>query len=328
LSRPEISREEELRKKTALGLGLPEDTPQGEIDELYDWYEGLSDKDREEVNEGKKTWFEEYQERTGRGKGVEVKGKDQEGIFSEDAKVIRDAGLDPKTFEERGGWVRIESLIKDGKPAIFEKKNMDVFLGALRKSQDKKELADLRESVEESYRDGEKEKGSEDQEEERQQLERLKLDLYDLAEAVKRLRVEFLKRDNDRLNPLIDSGDIGALSSAALGLENAADNIKVNEDDLSLAISRTARLLDGIGKIGQSGGVVEDEGSLEVVGHLLQMIEDQCGVIVSRTPGAIGKYDTSSFKSSISRLFDSAQGRRLVVGNKLQRLRDYHDLRM
>ena len=73
---------------------------------------------------------------------------------------------------------------------------------------------------------------------------------------------------------------------------------------------------------------MEDEGSLEVVGHLLQMIEDQCGVIVSRTPGAIGKYDTSSFKSSISRLFDSAQGRRLVVGNKLQRLRDYHDLRM
>lgn len=58
----EILSEEEARKRVALELGLNYDASQKEIDQNYDWYESLSDQERQKIDDDKKTIAQARQE--------------------------------------------------------------------------------------------------------------------------------------------------------------------------------------------------------------------------------------------------------------------------
>lgn len=237
--------------------------------------------------------------------------------------------------------------IDGGDTAYVKPENIQAWIHQLR---DKKELTGAKAKLENAYEDEgkapenaevqseedettpplqeeSKEKLPEDSEineADKEQLDRLKTNLYDLAEAVKKLYIGFSERDKDNFNPLIYPEDIGKLLSSAQGLENIADNLKTDESYLSGAISKITQVIEEIGNASQRGGVNEDEDSLTRMSYLLSDIENQCDTVLN-VAGTIDNFDTASLRASVSRLLESTQDKRLFVGRKLEAFRDYNN---
>lgn len=246
-------------------------------------------------------------------------------VSPEDIDFLTDAGFDwegRKEVETDAGTM-IEMPRSDGQSAFVKPENFQVWISHLRDEQD---LTKAKEELDNTFGNEErkKEKSPEDLEEERVQAERLKTNLYDLAETVKSLYVGFSERDKDNFNPLIYPEDIGKLLASAQNLESVADNIKANEEYLSGAVSRITEVIEEIGNVNQRGGVNEDEDSLNKISYLLQNVEDQCNT-VSSVAGGIDKYDVIPLRMSVNKLLETAQDRRFYVARKLEAFRDYNN---
>ncbi len=276
---------------------------------------------RKENSEGEKSEQEPLEE-------IDLPEKVEEEdmkISSEDIDFLTDAGFDwegRKEVETDTG-IMIEIPKSDGQPAFVKPENFQAWVSHLR---DERELTKAKEELDNTFGDeeGKKEQSPHDLEIEREQSERLKTNLYDLAETVKKLYVGFSERDKDNFNPLIYPEDIGMLLTSAQNLENVADNIKVNESYLSGAVSKITEAIKEIGNVSQGGGMYEDEDSLSKISYLLKNVEDQCDTVLS-VAGTIDKYDMTILRASVSKLLESSQDRRLYVGRKLEAFRDYRD---
>ena len=276
---------------------------------------------RKENSEGEKSEQEPLEE-------IDLPEKVEEEdmkISSEDIDFLTDAGFDwegRKEVETDTG-IMIEIPKSDGQPAFVKPENFQAWVSHLR---DERELTKAKEELDNTFGDeeGKKEQSPHDLEIEREQSERLKTNLYDLAETVKKLYVGFSERDKDNFNPLIYPEDIGMLLTSAQNLENVADNIKVNESYLSGAVSKITEAIKEIGNVSQGGGMYEDEDSLSKISYLLKNVEDQCDTVLS-VAGTIDKYDMTILRASVSKLLESSQDRRLYVGRKLEAVRDYRD---
>ena len=202
---------------------------------------------------------------------VEKTPEDENKISPEDYDFLTDAGFDLGNRREAqtDAGVMIEIPRIEGDSAFVKPENFKKWVSNLK---DEQGLAEARKDIEGVFGEGGKEKSAEDLEEESVQAERLKTNLYDLAETVKRLYVGFSERDKDNFNPLIYPEDIGKLLASAQNLENVADNIKANEDYLSSAVSRVTEVVEEIGNVNQRGGVNEDEDSLSKISYLLQSV--------------------------------------------------------
>lgn len=256
---------------------------------------------------------------------IEKNKNDEVTVSPEDIDFLSDTGFDwegRKEVETDAG-IMIEMPRSDGQSAFVKPDNFQTWVSHLR---DERDLAKAKEELDNTFegeRDIKKEQSSEDLEEERVQAERLRTNLYDLAETVKKLYIGFSERDNDNFNPLIYPEDIGKLLASAQNLENIADNIKANEDYLSGAVSKITEVVQEIGNVNQRG-VNEDEDSLNRISYLLKDVEDQCGTVLS-VAGGIDKYDVIPLRMSVSKLLETAQDRGFYVRRKLEAFLDYNN---
>ncbi len=138
----------------------------------------------------------------------------------------------------------------------------------------------------------------------------------ELTEAGVRLVNAFKRREDERLIPLIEPGEISALMSGFRNLEDGVQSKKIDEVDHALAI--IIRALDSIGHAQRhSTQTREDDESLGKVIFLLKNLQDACLSVRSRTA------DNVALSSKLQRINAIAQSKWLYVAKKRDLVRAY-----
>lgn len=156
-----------------------------------------------------------------------------------------------------------------------------------------------------------------------EELKSLEDGFYKLSEDVQKLSSKFIEREQEKLNPLIDSENIGRLKTSALNLESAIKGDSIKSEHLKEAVQKLIRAIDNIGVIQNKRRVVrEDENSLLKISSILKDIEEDCRTVF-RDLSKIKKEDVKDMVGSIRRLGETSGDKRNKVRRRAQDIRDY-----
>lgn len=245
----------------------------------------MSEKEKKfNQSEGKKSKPEELK--------VTESQNDAELLSSEELLKIKEEDEKYKTEE-------IAKAKEDLDNIFDEKKDKTSF---------KNESLEIGEAVSEKILDErriKKEKGEESDNPEKinqKELEQLKKGFDELSESIKKLALEFTKRDNKDLNPLITTKNIGGIKTSASSLESVMSEKTIQGEYLMGNISKIIEAIDKIGDIDRSRATVkEDMDSLKKVSFLLGQIQEICVEILS-TVRNIEKEEAKDIAKSINKL--------------------------
>lgn len=249
------------------------------------------------------------------------KGKDnEERVSPEDYDFLTGAGflLERRKEIETDAGTMIEIPRNKGRSAFVKAEN---FLAWINHLKDKQELSNAKQGLNDAY---EKEKLSPELEGlSQEELETLRGGFNDLAESVNKLYRGLLEREQQGLNPLIDSENIEELKTSTTNLESIIESSKIEDSLLRSAITKIINAVESIGNVSKKRkSLNEDEESLISTASLLNLMGEEC-LQVSQKLGGIEKYDAKKLQELIQKLDESAQNKRGYVVRKIEAFQNY-----